>query len=131
MTVVVDASALALGVLGASNEDRSILTRLSSATCHAPHLVDAELGSVLRRQVLRGRLSDADAAALLEAAPLLIDHRHAMTGALAAAAWSLRHNVGYYDALYVALAQALSAPLLTADRRLSSAPRLPCVVELV
>ena len=36
--------------------------------------------------------------------------------------WELRHSVGAYDALYVALAVALDAPLLTADGRLAAAP---------
>jgi predicted nucleic acid-binding protein len=61
----------------------------------------------------------------------LIDHRHEMTGALAGAAWILRDHLTFYDALYLALAQALTCPLLTADERLSQAPILPCAVELV
>ena len=47
------------------------------------------------------------------------------------AAWALRDNVTYYDALYVALAARLGYPLLTADARLARAPGLPCAVELV
>ena len=54
-----------------------------------------------------------------------------MTGSLAAAAWRLRANLSFYDAMYVALAQALAIPLITADARLSRAPALPCVIELV
>ena len=63
--------------------------------------------------------------------PGQVDHRHQMTGALARAAWALRQNLSFYDALYVALAAALDAPLITADRRLSGAPALGCVVEHV
>ncbi|MGH9188614.1 MAG: hypothetical protein ACRD0Q_01050 [Acidimicrobiales bacterium] len=48
----------------------------------------------------------------------------------ASALGALRENLSVYHALYVALAQALSAPLLTADARLSRAPQLPCEVEL-
>ena len=46
-------------------------------------------------------------------------------------AWTLRDNVTYYDALYVALAARLGYPLLTADARLARAPGLPCAVELI
>jgi predicted nucleic acid-binding protein len=50
---------------------------------------------------------------------------------LAPTAWGLRHNFSYCDALYVALAARLRAPLLTADKRLANAPGLPCEVELI
>jgi predicted nucleic acid-binding protein len=45
-------------------------------------------------------------------------------------AWELRANLSAYDALSVALAEQLDAPLLTADSRLARAPGLRCVVEL-
>lgn len=45
--------------------------------------------------------------------------------------WQLRHNVTFYDALYVALATALDVPLLTGDSRLAAAPGLPCEIKLV
>jgi len=99
--------------------------------CHAPHLIDAEVGNVLRRHVLRGALAAPDAGALLHSSVPLVDHRHEMTGALATAAWALRSNVTFYDGLYVALAVALAVPLLTADERLSRAPGLGCAVELI
>jgi predicted nucleic acid-binding protein len=50
---------------------------------------------------------------------------------VARAAWGLRHNFSYYDALYVALAARLRAPLLTTDKRLANAPGLPCDVEVI
>ncbi|MHB1516740.1 MAG: type II toxin-antitoxin system VapC family toxin [Acidimicrobiales bacterium] len=130
MAFVVDASALAFCLLGTSPGHRALRRRLAADTCHAPHLVDAEIGNVLRRQVLRGELPAPDAQALLLAATPLIDHRYEMTGRLGHAAWALRENLSFYDALYVALAQALSVPLLTGDGRLSRAPGLPCAVEL-
>ena len=52
-------------------------------------------------------------------------------GTLARVAWGLRHNFSYYDALYVALAARLEVPLITSDERLSTAPGLPCLVELI
>jgi predicted nucleic acid-binding protein len=46
-------------------------------------------------------------------------------------AWDLRPNFSAYDALYVALAEQLEVPLLTADARLARAPGLRCSVELI
>ncbi|HEY5362093.1 MAG TPA: PIN domain-containing protein [Streptosporangiaceae bacterium] len=131
MTLVIDASGLVIATLGRSPAAAALRRRLASEVCHAPHLIDAEVGNVLRRHVLRGELAAADAEALLHASAPLVDHRHEMTGALATAAWALRSNVTFYDGLYVALAVALTAPLLTADERLSRAPSLGCTVELV
>lgn len=122
---------MVMAVLGRSAKAVALRRRLASEVCHAPHLIDAEVGNVLRRHVLRGELAGADAEALLQLAAPLIDHRHQMTGALARAAWALRENMSFYDGLYAALAAALTAPLLTADGRLAKAPGLPCVVEQV
>ena len=66
--------------------------------CHAPHLVDAEVGNILRRRVLRGLLSGSEGESLLGDAAALVDHRHEMTGWLALAAWELRQNLTFYDA---------------------------------
>lgn len=131
MAVVIDASAMVVAVLGRSADSAALRRRLGTEICHAPHLIDAELGNVLRRHVLRGELTADDAEALLHLSESLVDHRHQMTGLLVAAAWRLRENVTFYDGLYVALAAALRTPLLTADERLSKAPGLRCPVELV
>jgi len=120
-----------MAVLGGSSSARELRRRLAAEVCHAPHLIDAEVGNVLRRRVLRGELLPADGQLLLSAAAPLVDHRYEMTGALARAAWLLRDNFSFYDALYAALAHALTCPLLTADERLARAPTLPCAVELV
>ena len=42
------------------------------------------------------------------------------------ATWALRHNLSAYDACYVALAEALDCPLLTADARMALAPGPEC-----
>lgn len=131
LVIVVDASALASSLLGSSASHRSLRRRLAVESCHAPHLIDAEVGSVVRRRVLRGELPPSEARDLLLAAAPLIDHRYEMTGSLGQAAWALREHLSFYDALYVALAQALSVPLLTGDGRLARAPGLPCAVDLM
>jgi predicted nucleic acid-binding protein len=131
VALVIDASAMVIAILGRSANAVDLRRRLASEVCHAPHLIDAEVGNVLRRQVLRSELASADAEALLHLAGPLIDHRHEMTGSLARAAWATREYLSFYDGLYAALAAALAVPLLTADGRLAKAPRLGCVVEEV
>lgn len=44
--------------------------------------------------------------------------------------WELRNNLTAYDAAYVALAEALEAPLLTRDRRLAAAAGHRARIEL-
>lgn len=129
--IVLDASALIAATTRTDGESVALRRRMAAADCHAPHLIDAELGSVLRRMSLRGQLAPELATTLLLASPRLVTHRHDHRGSLAAAAWALRDNLSFYDALYVALAAALDAPLITADARLASAPHLPCVTEVV
>ena len=85
-----------------------------------PHLIDAEVGQALRREVALGRLAEGRAgAALMDLTrmPLRrIDHI-----SLIHRAWELRHNFSFYDGLYVALAEGLDVPLVTLDRRLARA----------
>lgn len=105
---------------------------ISGATSQtwAPHLVDAEVGHVIRRRVAQRCLSPhAGAAAVADLGLLPI--RRSPHRALLARAWELRDNVSFYDALYVALAERLELPLLTLDRRLAVAPGMRCAVELL
>ena len=44
--------------------------------------------------------------------------------------WNLRENLTAYDAAYVALSEALDAPLITRDARLAQAPGNHAIVEL-
>lgn len=53
------------------------------------------------------------------------------TVALLRRVWELRHNLTAYDGCYVALAEAVECPLLTADRRVANAPGLRCGVEVL
>jgi predicted nucleic acid-binding protein len=124
--VVIDASALvdALLINGAAR------SRVAAESLQAPELIDAELLSVLRRLVLAAKLQDRDALQALTTAQLLGLRRHP-SRALWVRAWELRSNLSAYDALYVALAEQLEVPLLTADARLARAPGLRCCVELI
>ena len=86
----------------------------------APEMVDAEVLSVLRREVLGGRLDPVRARAAISemsAWPVeRIPHR-----VLALLAWEHYRNVSAYDALYVAAAQLYRLPLITTDGRLARA----------
>lgn len=131
MAFVVDASALVYAIRSSEPGAQMLRQRLLGETVHAPHLLDAEIGNVLRRHVLVGDLAPDDARRLLSDAATLVDLRYEVIEPLRAAAWALRDNLTFYDALYVALAQALELSLLTADARLARAPRLPCATELI
>jgi predicted nucleic acid-binding protein len=104
--------------------------RLGGADLVAPHLLDAEVGSVLRRLTLAGRLADEAAEAALFALVELEVLRWAHPPLLARA-WAMRGNVTVYDGLYVALAEALDAPLLTLDSRLAGAPGVAATIEVL
>lgn len=128
---MVDASAIVFAVIGKEPAAERWRQRLAGIRRHSPHLVDAEVGNVLRRHRLAGLIDDDEPFLALRAGGALIDHRYPHAGVLAEAAWGLKDGFSFYDALYVALADKLGYPLLTTDARLSLAPRLPCVVELV
>lgn len=127
---VIDASAIVFALSGRSAADE-LRVRLPNMRRHAPHLIDAEVGNVLRRHERSGRISSDEALIALHTAHALIDHRYPHTGTLAADAWTARSNLTFYDGLYVVLAARLDVPLVTADARLSRAPDLPCTVDLV
>jgi predicted nucleic acid-binding protein len=92
--------------------------RRSDETLHAPHLVDVEVAQVLRRFQLRGELSAGRGdQALRDLADLaLARYPHQL---LLPRIWQLRAALTAYEAAYVALAEALDAPLLTFDERLA------------
>jgi predicted nucleic acid-binding protein len=119
--IVLEASAaveLLLGTaIGALVADR---IRDRTETLHAPFLLDVEVAQVLRRYARDRAITAAegrDALEMLQA----IDVERYDHGPLLARVWELRHNVTAYDAVYVALAEALDATLLTTDARLAKA----------
>lgn len=123
--IVIDASAFIDAVDGRN----SVLGRLGDEDIHAPHLLDVEVASALRRLVARGRFEPeraADALATLEHGDIKRHPHSPLLGLI----WSLRDRVSVYDATYVALAAALNVPLVTADRKLAGVPDLPCTVEV-
>ena len=128
---VVDASALVFASTSRSAGADLTAERISRLDTHAPHLVDAECGRALRNLVRRGEITAGQGHSALRSAHALVDHRYDHDQALSEPAWTLRDQVGFDDALYVALAARLDVPLVTGDRRLAAAHDLPCRVDLV
>lgn len=128
--LVIDASVAVLALTGKTEHAAAVRERIFTATSHAPHLLDAEVGHVVRRLERVGMIKEEEAATALAALPSLIDHRYPHTGRLSDMAWSIRHNVTFYDGLYVALATALAVPLLTSDEKLTKSGA-PCRFELI
>jgi len=128
---VVDASALVEYLAGGEHADAVRVRLLRGANrLWAPHLVDAEVGHVLRRGLLAGELSDRFAREALEDLADLPLRRAAHVGLLGRA-WALRKNVSFYDGLYVALAERLDLPLITLDVRLARAPGVRVDVDVI
>jgi len=96
----------------------------------APSVVDLEVYGVWRRLMLRGVIT---ASAAREGIGIygqleIERHDHAL---LLPRIWQLRHDITAVDAAYVALAEALGVPLITADRKLARAAARYCeVVEV-
>jgi len=128
--LIVDASCLYEVVVDAERAEQ-VRERLARDPDHAaPHLVDGEVLSIVRRDHLLGRL---DATAAHQAIEDLRDWPGERFGhrGLLERAWELRSTVRAWDALYVALAEALDATLLTLDARLGRADGPSCQIDVL
>jgi len=129
--IVLDASAVFAVLLDPGLGAERIRERIESPgeSLHVPHLMDLEVLHVLRRQALRNALTRRRSAEALEDLTDIMFVRYPHTS-LVERIWELRHNLTAYDAAYVALAEALDAPLVTMDARLAQAPGHNATVEL-
>lgn len=129
--IVLDASAALAWLLRSGPAAASISRRIEGPgeSLHAPHLFDVEVLHAVRRHALHGILSRARSEEVLEdLSDINISlYPHAP---LAGRIWELRENLTAYDAAYVALAEALNAPLITQDARLARASGHRATVEL-
>lgn len=98
-------------------------------TLHAPHLFDLGVVQVMRRLVQQGIVSSVRASEAVQdlLALRLVRYPHFI---FLPRIWQLRNNLSAYDAAYVALAENLTAPLITRDTRLASVPGHSASVEV-
>jgi len=126
--VVVDASAIVALLTADLCTGTWVAEHCSEAVLAAPEVLPFEVGNALRR-LERAGLLDVTAAAmshqdLIDLSVQLWPYR-----ALADRTWELRHALSVYDGTYVALAEALDAPLITVDVRLSRANGPRCIMH--
>lgn len=129
--MVIDASAI-LELLLNTSAAPLIAERVFAEreTLHAPHLLDVEAAQVLRRFAASGQI---DATRGLQALrdlsefPIWRYPHDLFLGRI----WELRNSLTAYDAVYIALAEALPAPLITRDRKLASSPGHRARIEVV
>lgn len=115
--------------MGAHERIKARITR-PGETAHAPHVVDLEILSAFRRLERMGRAtSERVAEAMADLTDLAVE-RYPHRG-LVERIWQLRHNATPFDAAYIALAEALRAPLVTADAAMARAPGHSAVVEFM
>jgi predicted nucleic acid-binding protein len=127
--IVVDASFLATALVDDGDDGRRVRRRLREERLSAPELIDLEVASVLRRHEHEGRVG-ADRAQMALSDLRALRLARAAHRPLLPRCWELRRNLTVYDAAYVALAELLGVPLVTADGRLARAPGVRCTIEL-
>ena len=127
--IVIESSAMVDALVG-DPANPNLLALLADEELHAPTLLDFEVASALRGHALGGKL---DLVKLDEAVEDFIAfriERHPMTSLLGHII-DLRDNFTAYDAAYLVLAQALEAPLVSADAKLKKATRLGIDVRVL
>ena len=121
MTLVIDASIVVAGLIDSGTDGRWAEALLASDSLAAPHMVTAEAANILRRSAAAGAIS-AEQASLAHADLLDLRVELFPYTPFATRIWELREDVTCYDAWYVAIAEALGAPLATLDARLATRP---------
>jgi len=121
--LVIDASVLAVALLDDGPDGDLVRHRLRGERLAAPALIDLEVVSVWRGLARGGHLDARRVGQALDDLQDLPIQRVEHTPFLIRC-WE-------YDAAYVALAEALQAPLLTGDRRLARATGPRCAIEVM
>ena len=102
----------------------------NNESLHAPHLLDLEVAQVLRRLVIQKTVPVRRAEEAIHDLEDLRISRYSHF-VLLPRIWQLRDNFSAYDATYIALAEQLSATLMTRDGRLAKSSGHRAEVELV
>jgi predicted nucleic acid-binding protein len=125
VTVVVDSSVVLAGLVVVGDVGEWASSLLASQALAAPHLLPVEVANVLRRAVRSGDIT-GDVGALAHADLLELNVELFTYEPFGERVWELRDSLTAYDAWYVALAEALDAPLATLDVRLTRAHGPTC-----
>jgi predicted nucleic acid-binding protein len=131
--IVVDASVI-VDLLAADDGHRHKAARqrlTGGDAVFAPAYLDIEVVAALRGLARRSDILAADAPALIAQLLRMPIRREPLIRSTTDRIWQLRANMTAYDAGYVALAEHLTASLLTCDRKYTAAPGLRCAVELL
>ena len=128
--IVVDASVVITALADDEADGDRARRRLRGERLVAPHLLDLEVVSAWRRLSSAGQLAGRRVELALEDLRLLRVRRVPHL-ALLSRCWELRDNITVYDAAYVALAETLDVPLVTADARLARAHGSRCTIEVL
>lgn len=128
--IVIDASVTATALSSDDEDGARARAHFPEDDVFVPELIDLEVTSYIRRAVRLGQMEPQRALQALADLALMPLERVSHTPFLSRI-WELRHNLTPYDAAYVALAEIMEAPLLTADVRLTRAPGLACEVVLI
>ncbi len=107
-----------------------LLALIADTELHAPTLLDYEVASALRGHALAGRLSEHRLADAVDDFSSLHINRYPLS-TMMRSVLDIRENFTVYDAAYIVLAQALEAPLVTADAKLAGAHKLGVDVRVL
>jgi predicted nucleic acid-binding protein len=128
--IVVDASVLSVALINTGTDGDTARERLIGEALAAPEIIDLEVMSVIRGQLLTGALNAWEAElALVDLIDLPL--RRVPHRPLLPRGWQLRENLSAYAAAYVALAESLDVELVTADARLTRAAGTRCRFDLI
>lgn len=128
--IVVDASVIVTALADDGPDGERHRARLAGERLVAPHVLDVEVVSAWRRRAAGGALDERRmqlARDDLRSLPI----RRVPHLPLLERCWELRANLTTYDAVYVALAELMDAPLVTLDARLADAPGPTCSIEVL
>ena len=127
---VIDCSAMVELLAAKTQTGDAIARRMTLAqTLYAPYLLDAEVVSALLGLVRGRKISEQEADAALSSYRAFPVERQDVLP-LWPRLKSLHANLSAYDAQYVALAEALNVPLVTADARIKRSGATRCKIEV-
>lgn len=126
--IVLDTSAIVEFLVGNDPVAERVREATAGEVLAAPHAVDLECASTLRGLVQGSKLPPDEAERGLQLLGRMKIRRYGHV-LLLPRIWQLRHNMWPYDAAYVALAESLSADLVTLDGKMEKVPGLTCTVR--